>query len=174
MRENQVETPAPFGPVFVALRGIGFGGRMRMVIDHCTIIIVDIIVNPHQVGFTDNREIVGMLGGVGGRIVFDDKGINAADGSAALVGIGHGDMGEHFRVGSAGNTYNKCFTCYHNNLASNSSSTVSRSRVQRSSLRYFQPPSARMTTILPCSRLDATRKAACKAAPQDGPAKIPS
>src|SRR5579875_2773892 len=115
-----------------------------------------------------------MFGSIGGWIVFYNQRINASQNSTALVRVGRGDMGEHLRVQSARNAHNKRITCYHNNLASNSSSRLSRLRVQRSSLRYFQPPSARITTILPRSRLDATRRAAWSAAPQEGPAKMPS
>src|SRR5436309_7042180 len=73
-----------------------------------------------------------------------------------------------------GDTHDERFIGYHNIFASKSSSRSSSSRVHKSSLKYFQPPSARMTTILPRSKLSATRNAACRAAPHDGPAKMPS
>src|SRR5579863_4271611 len=119
-------------------------------------------------------EIVGMLGGISGRVVFDDLTILARQHTTGFVGIARDDVCQHIGIHRRGNTYFKRRFIYHNSLASKSSSSSPSSRVQRSSLRYFQPPSAKMTTIFPCSILAPTRKAACNAAPQDGPAKIPS
>src|SRR5579884_2505647 len=113
-----------------------------------------------------------MLGSVGGWIVFDYLSTDAAKRTAGFTRVALDDTGHHFLIDRLRNTHDK--RCYHNIFASRSSSSSSSSRVHRSSLRYFQPPSARMTTILPRCMLAATRNAACNAAPQDGPAKIPS
>src|SRR5690348_6241808 len=114
-----------------------------------------------------------MLGSIGGWVVFHHLTVFACQQPAGFVGIASDDVRQHVGVHRPGDAHYKgCFRFlrYHNNFASRSSSSVSRSRVHRSSLRYFQPPSARMTTILLRSMLDATRSAA----PQDGPAKMPS
>ena len=52
---------------------------------------------------------------------------------------------------------------------STESASPSRSRVQMSSDRYFQPPSASSTTIVPCSMVAATRWAAADHAPGRDP-----
>src|SRR5690348_5539390 len=49
------------------------------------------------------------------------------------------------------------------------------SALQKSALRYFQPPSARMqTTTAPSSSSSASFRATCTTAPPEMPAKIPS
>src|SRR5438876_8422758 len=45
---------------------------------------------------------------------------------------------------------------------------------QKSAERYFQPPSARIATITPSSRSDASLRAMWTTAPEDTPAKMPS
>src|SRR5438132_13190619 len=116
-----------------------------------------------------------MSGGIDGRVVFDYATIFACQQAAGFVGVTGHHVGQHLIVHCPGDTHDKLFiTGYHRILASKSSSSSSRSRVHKSSLRYFQPASARMTTILPCSKLSAARNAACRAAPHDGPAKMPS
>src|SRR6185312_13287098 len=94
--------------------------------------------------------------------------------TTGLVGVTSYDMSNHLCIDRLRYMQNEAIFSYHNIFASKSSSSSLSSRVHRSSLRYFQPPSARTTTILPCSMLDAMRKAACSDAPQDGPAKMPS
>src|ERR1700730_4891853 len=115
-----------------------------------------------------------MLGGVGGRVVVDYLTVFACQQAAGFVGVARCHMCQHLFIHPTGNTHDKWFAAYHKILASKSSSSSSSARVHKSSLRYFQPPSARITTILPCSMLAATRRAAWRAAPQDGPAKMPS
>src|SRR5690348_11671795 len=113
-----------------------------------------------------------MLGSVSGWIVLDHLAADAAERTTGFIRVALDDTSYHFFIDRLRNTHDK--RCYHNIFASRSSSSSSNSRVHKSSLRYFQPPSARMTTILPCCILAATRNAACSTAPQDGPAKIPS
>src|SRR5260221_10693934 len=118
-----------------------------------------------------------MLGSISSWVMLHDLTTTVTKGTTTFIWITLHNMGKHGLIDSIGNMYYE--TCiysmnYHNSFASNSSSSLLMSRVHRSSLRYFQPPSARMTTILPLSIFSATRIAACKAAPQDGPAKIPS
>src|SRR6266480_6990332 len=115
-----------------------------------------------------------MSGSISGRVVFDYSAIFACQEAAGFVGVTGHHVRHHLIVHCPGDTHDKLFiTGYHRILASKFSSSSSRSRVHKSSLRYFQPPSAKMTTILPRSKLEATRKAAWRAAPQEGPAKIP-
>src|SRR6266516_27504 len=174
VREQQVKVATALRAFFVARRGIGFGSGVRMIVDHVAVVRVDVVIDAHDIGLADNREIVRLLSGVGGRIVFDDRPILATERATGLVGIACDDMGLHLVVDRCGDTHNKTCFSYHNTFASNSPSSSRRLRVHRSSLRYFQPPSARMATILPCSMLSAIRRAACRDAPQEGPAKIPS
>src|SRR5450631_232427 len=147
---------------------------MGVVIDHVAVVGINIIINTYDIGFTDNGEVIGKLGSVGGWIVLNDGPIFAPERTTGFIGIACGDMRDHFVVDCFRNTHCEIWFCYHNIFASKLSSRVCRSRVHRSSLRYFQPPSASSTTILPCCILSATRKAACRDAPQDGPAKMPS
>src|SRR5579875_1215285 len=129
-----------------------------MIIDHITIITIDIIINAYQVGLGDNREIIRLVGGIGGRIVLDDQAILAADDATALVGIALHDMGHHLLINRLRDTHHErgvLHLSYHNTFASKLSSSSSNSSVHRSSLKYFQPPSARMTTIFACSSFSA-------------------
>src|SRR5581483_4335532 len=174
MREDNIQNLAEFGVVFVAARGIGFAYRVGVVVDHLAVVFFDVVEDVEQVVGGDDGEVVGLLGGVGGRIVLDYPTIFAAQRAAGFIGIARYDMRGHLIVQCPGDTHDKGCVIYHNNTASKSSSSCSISRVHRSSLRYFQPPSARITTILPRSMLAATRRAACRAAPHDGPAKMPS
>src|SRR5579859_7134502 len=109
-----------------------------------------------------------MLCRVGGGIIFEDLAILACQKPTGFVGISRLNMCHHLLVHVAGDTHYKGFKGYHKIFASKISSSSSSSRVHKSSLRYFQPPSARMTTILPRSKLSAARNAACRAAPHDG------
>jgi len=68
--DNVVEFIA-LGPIFVPAGGIGFAPGVRVIIDHLAIIHVDIVVDAQQFFWIDNGEIIGMLGGVSGRVVFD-------------------------------------------------------------------------------------------------------
>src|SRR2546423_13646557 len=116
-----------------------------------------------------------MFGSISGQVVFDYSTIFACQEAAGFVGVTGHHVRHHLIVHGPGDAHDKLFISgYHKILASKSSSSSSSSRVHRSSLRYFQPPSARMTTILPWSKLSAARNAACRAAPHDGPAKMPS
>src|SRR5260370_20047728 len=119
-------------------------------------------------------EIILVFGSIGGRVVFDYLAIFASQQTTGLVGIACNNVRDHLLVHCRRNMHNKTSAGHHNSFASKSSSSSANSRVHRSSLRYFQPPSARITTILPCSMLAATRSAACSTAPHDGPAKMPS
>src|SRR5260370_25984873 len=119
-------------------------------------------------------EIILVFGSIGGRVVFDYLAIFASQQTTGLVGIACNNVRDHLLVHCRRNRHNKTSAGHHNSFASKSSSSSSNSRVHRSSLRYFQPPSARITTILPCSMLSATRRPACSTPPHDGPAKIPS
>src|SRR5258708_7406321 len=69
--ENNVVEFIALGPIFVPAGGIGFAPGVRVIIDHLAIIHVDIVVDAQQFFWINNGEIIGMLGGVGGRVVFD-------------------------------------------------------------------------------------------------------
>src|SRR5690242_4716121 len=114
-----------------------------------------------------------MFGSIGSRIMLDDTLSHAAQRATGFVGIARNDMLYHLLVDCLWNMNDKTFS-YHNNFASKLSSTLSRFMVQRSSLRYFHPPSASRVTILQRSILLAIRSAAWSDAPQEGPAKMPS
>src|SRR5690348_14163104 len=97
-----------------------------------------------------------MFGGIDGRVVFDYLAILAGKQAAGFVRVTGRHVRHHFIEHCSGNTHDKLFTgSYHKILASKSSSSSSSLRVHRSSLRYFQPPSARITTTLPWSKLSA-------------------
>src|SRR5256885_16151837 len=114
-----------------------------------------------------------MLGSISGRVVFDYSTIFACQQATGLVGVTGHHMRHHLIVHCPGDTHDKLFiTGYHRILASKFSSSSSRSRVHKSSLRYFQPPSAKMTTILPRSKLSPARNAACSAAPHNDPPQM--
>src|SRR5438067_13728931 len=102
-----------------------------------------------------------MFGSISSRVVFDYSTIFACQEATGLVGVTGHHVRHHLIVHCLGDTHDKLFiTGHHRILASKSSSSSSRSRVHKSSLRYFQPPWATMTTILPRSRLSAARNAA--------------
>src|SRR6266487_3920800 len=141
---------------------------------HLAIVLVDIQVDAQQVLRVNLGEIIFVFGSIGGRVVLDYQAVLTRQQTAGLVRIACNNVCDHLLVHCCRNMYNKTCAGHHNSFASKPSSSSSNSRVHKSSLRYFQPPSARITTILPCSMLAATRRAACNAAPHDGPAKMPS
>src|SRR6266699_6860977 len=173
--ENNVVELVAFGPLDVAAGGVGFGFGVRVVIRiHLAVVLFDIQVDAQQVLRVNLGEIIFVFGSVGGRVVLDHLSILASQQTAGLVGIARNNVRDHLLVHCRRDTHDKTSAGHHNSFASKSSSSSANSRVHRSSLRYFQPPSARITTILPCSMLAATRSAACSTAPHDGPAKMSS
>src|SRR5258708_4375745 len=174
VRENDIEIATTLRPFNVTSGWVSLRFWMGMIINHIAIILINIIINAYHIGFADNREIIGELGGIRRWIILDHQFTLTTKRSTGFVRITSHDMRNHLAIKSFGNTYNKTSFSYHKIFASKSSSSVSNSRVHRSSLRYFHPPSARIVTILPRSILAATRIAACRDAPQEGPAKMPS
>src|SRR4029453_7892460 len=62
---------------------------------------------------------------------------------------------------------------HHQTVVSIDSATRSSGASQKSALRYFQPPSARIVTTTPSSSSSASRRATWTAAPAETPPKIP-
>src|SRR5215467_15863259 len=141
---------------------------------HLAIVLFDIQVDAQQVLRVNLGEIIFVCGSIGGGVVLDYLAVFASQQTTGFIGIACNNVRDHLLVHCRRDTHNKTCAGHHNSFASKSPSSSSNSRVHRSSLRYFQPPSARITTILPCSMLAATRSAACSTAPHDGPAKMPS
>src|ERR1700738_3831430 len=110
-----------------------------------------------------------MFGSIGGRVVLDNPAILACQHSTRFIGITCHHVRYHLFIHGCRDMHDKCFiTGYHKIFASKSSSSSSNSRVHRSSLRYFQPPSARITTIFPLSRLPPPPTSASEVARQEG------
>src|SRR5579863_720202 len=115
---------------------------MRMIVDHLTIILIDIVVDAHEVCLSDNREVVWMLSSISSRVMLHDLITTATKSATTFIWITLHNMGEHGLIDCMGDVYYETCICsmsYHNSFASNSSSSLLMSRVHRSSLRYFQP-----------------------------------
>src|SRR5215469_1988553 len=124
---------------------------------HLAIVLFDIQVNAQQVLRVNLGEIIFVFSSIGSRVVLDYLAILARQQATGLVGIPCNNVRDHILVHCRRNTHNKTSAGHHSSFTSKSSSSSSNSRVHKSSLRYFQPPSARITTILPRSMLAATR-----------------
>jgi hypothetical protein len=69
MGKYDVEVAAMLSPLDVPRGRIGFRVGVRVIIDHLTVVGVDVIENTHQIGLSNNREVVWMQGSIGGWIV---------------------------------------------------------------------------------------------------------
>src|SRR5579859_7765458 len=85
--ENDVRDFVESGVVFVTARGVGFASGVGVIVDHLAAILFDVVEDVQQVVGGDDGEIVGLLGGVGGRVVLEHHAVLAAQRTAGFVGI---------------------------------------------------------------------------------------
>src|SRR5258706_5238429 len=123
MGENNVEELIAFGPIFIAPRRISLGLGMGVIINHFAVILVDILKDTQQIGLAYNGEIIGMFGGVSGRVVLNYPTVLVAQGATGLVRIACHHVRHHLIVDCSRDTNDKTFFNYHNNFASRSSSS---------------------------------------------------
>ena len=96
--ENDVGDFVDLRVVFIAARRIGFAFGMGVIVDHLAAVFFDVVEDVEQVVGGDDGEIVGLLGGVGGRVVLDYQVIFAAQRAAGFVGIAIYDMLRHLVI----------------------------------------------------------------------------
>src|SRR5205823_1421573 len=111
--EDDVEEPVASGPVFVAAGGIGLAFGVRVVVDHLAFVGFDVVEDVEQGFGGDDREVVGLFGGVGGRVVPDYQTMLAAERAAGLVGIAFHNVRGHRFIDFFRDTHHKRIVRYH-------------------------------------------------------------